>query len=178
MHQNLHATCIRGFLPFIYTWSFSCSRFPREPFTCVRFILYSIFLRSLSVGYYSGGQHLACLWDSAMARQTHPFNLPPKCPWCLVLLGCPGSGIAYVRRRVVAWFHYLMGRTSPGVVGFLCGRSGLCGLILCYCGWFRRRRACGRSRFCLVRNFLWGVGRSRTPWWMGLGFLLDGGFAF
>ena len=43
----------------------------------------------LSVGYYSGGQHLARLWDSALARWTHPVNPLPKWPGCLALLRCP-----------------------------------------------------------------------------------------
>ena len=35
-------------------------------------ILYYIIMRTVSVSYYSSGQHLARLRDSALARQTHP----------------------------------------------------------------------------------------------------------
>ena len=41
--------------------------------------------------FHSGGQQLACLWDSAMARRTPRPNRRPKCPGCLAPTIYPGS---------------------------------------------------------------------------------------
>ena len=64
----------------------------------------------VSVGYYSGEQHLARLWDNVLVRGTHPSIRPPECRGCLGPRICLGSIPAYCSR----WRHCLV--VDPALV--------------------------------------------------------------
>ena len=95
--QKLHTPLVEDFYS-LYTWCSvgHASRVPLHFFYLTLLISFYISHR-VSVGYYSGGQHLARLWDSAMACRTHPSIRPPKCPGCLARRVCSVSDLASTR---------------------------------------------------------------------------------
>ena len=93
--HRITCSSFRGFLFLIYI-EFDRSRFLRAvTFSYIMlFISFYIILRitrTVSVGYYSDGKHLARLKDSALACRTHPATLPPKYRECLAPDARPGS---------------------------------------------------------------------------------------